>query len=106
MLHSAKGKEEQELELRTDSIFSHLWDQTKKFGSRCGRFIFITDAGIAIEMTKLLEDARQSQCADKLPEESGKISAKIIVQAKKTFPEIYRGNSFHFSSTIGSQRPR
>jgi hypothetical protein len=94
--YSAKGKDEQEPQLKTDSIFSHLWDHTKKFGSRCGRFIFITDAGIAIEMTKLLEDARESQSADKLPEESGKIFAKIIVQAKKTFSEITEETLFSF----------
>jgi Cap4 dsDNA endonuclease len=86
--YSAKGKDEQEPKLKTDSIFSHLWDHTKKFGSRCGRFIFITDAGVADEMTKLLEDARQSESADKLPQESEKIFAKLIVQAKMTFPEI------------------
>lgn len=36
----------------------------------------------------MLEDARQSEYADKLPQDSGKIFEKILVQAKKTFPEI------------------
>ena len=94
--YSSKGKNEQEPQLKTDSIFSHLWDHTKKFSSRCGSFVFITDAGIAIEMTKLLEDARQSRDADKLPEESGKIFAQIIAQAKKAFPEITAETLFCF----------
>ena len=86
--YSAKGKEQEEPKLRGDSIFSHLWDHTKKFGARCGKFVFITDAGIAIPMSVLLEDTKQCQTADSLAGESSKIFGKLMIQAKRTFPEI------------------
>jgi hypothetical protein len=94
--YSKKGKDGQEPRLKPDSIFSHLWDHTKKFSSRCGSFEFITNAGIAIELTNLLEDARQLDSADKLPEKSEEIFAKVMVQAKGTFPEITDKTLFGF----------
>jgi transcriptional regulator with XRE-family HTH domain len=83
-----KSKEDKEPKLRSDSIFSHLWDHTKNFGARCGKFVFVTDAGVSTEMSSLLEDAKQCQSAAQLPENSAKIFGSIMTQAKRTFSEI------------------
>jgi hypothetical protein len=93
---TSKSKEEQEPKLRGDSIFSHLWDHTKKFGSRCGKFVFITDAGISAEMSSLLDDAKQCLNAEKLPKESANLFAKIMIQATRTFPEMTDETFFAF----------
>jgi hypothetical protein len=95
-----KTKDNQQPTLRSDSIFSHLWDHTKKFGARCGRFVFVSDAGISVEMSSLLADAKLSQGAAKLPEESAKIFVGIMEQAKRTFSEITDEKFFNFLTRL------
>jgi hypothetical protein len=97
---SRKTKDDQSPALNTDSIFSHLWDHTKKFGARCGRFVFVTDAGVSPEMTVLLEDTKQSPSLAKLPEASAKVFGDIMEQAKRTFSEITDENLFSFLARL------
>jgi hypothetical protein len=93
---SKKSTDEPEPKLKSDSIFSHLWDHTKKFGARCGKFVFVIDAGVETEMSSLIDDAKQFQSAAKLPEDSAKIFGNIMIQAKRTFPEITDEALFSF----------
>lgn len=93
---SNKSAEVPEPQLRPDSIFSHLWDHTRKFGTRCGKFVFVTDAGISDEMSSLLQDARKHERADQLTGDSGKIFSRILVQAQRAFAEITEENLFGF----------
>jgi hypothetical protein len=83
-----KSEEDPEPKLRPDSIFSHLWDHTRKFGARCGKFVFIADAGISSEMSTLLQEAKQCQGANQLTNDSKKIFDRVLTQAKRAFEEI------------------
>jgi hypothetical protein len=78
------------------SIFSNLWDHTKKFGSLCDRFVFLSDVEIDSELQSLLDDSKGCADPSALPATSQTLFKSLLDSLASTDPSITEAALFSF----------
>lgn len=85
------------------SIFAHLWDHTQKFGNRCSRFIFVTDAGIEREFDAFLDATKSVSSPAELSSESAGTFNTLRQSLDPVFPNVTDSSLFTFLSRLHVQ---
>jgi hypothetical protein len=85
---------------RADSIFAHLWDHTRKFGDRCGRFVVVTDAGVDPPLEALLADTKAVKHFAELPPNSATHLANLRQSLAGVFHDVTDESLFTFLSRL------
>jgi hypothetical protein len=79
----------------TGSIFANLWDHTRKFGTQCMRFVFVTDAGACSDMSTLLDSARREASSAALLKVSNDF-ALLVASLPSAFPDVSEQSLYNF----------
>ena len=93
-----KGQPESALD--GSSIFAHLWDHTTKFGHKCRRFVFVTDAGIQSDLADFLTEVSTCTAAGQLSGPSQIIFQRVLSQASQTLNGVTNESLFNFLSKL------
>jgi hypothetical protein len=94
------SKEQKEPALDQSSIFAHLWDHTTKFGHKCGRFVFVTNAGIESDLADFLCEVSTCSSASQLSAASQAKFQRIFSQASCTLKGVTSDSLFTFLSNL------
>jgi hypothetical protein len=82
------------------SIFAHLWDHMTKFGHMCGRFIFVTDAGVESELKEFLSAVHGCSSIEELSGTARIAFDRILAQASQSLAALTNVGLFTFLSKV------
>jgi hypothetical protein len=99
--------------LTTDnsSIFLNLWDHTQKFGTKCQRFVFVSDAELEVDFQSLLNEAKAGNDRSSLGDTSKEIFDGLLSAIEAAPARVPGGDSnslfaflrsLHFTKAVGS----
>jgi hypothetical protein len=95
-----KRKDQPALVTTTDTIFAHMWDHTRKFGARCGRFVFVSDADVDASLSRLLLETKAAQVPAEMPAELFASFSDLQKALEKKFPDATIDSLFKFLSSL------
>jgi hypothetical protein len=91
-----KPKANSQVQSRKASIFSNLWDHTKKFGDLCNRFVFLSDVEMSDELRMLLDDSKGCAAPSALPAPSQTLFKSLLGSLAPTDSSITETTLFAF----------
>lgn len=85
------------------SIFAHMWDHTRRFGTRCGSFVFVTDSDVDSTLKHLLQAAKDAKSVGFLPTPAATAFANLRTVLVKEFSDVTEESLFDFLSRLHVQ---
>jgi hypothetical protein len=90
---------------RTDSIFGRLLDHVRRFGTRCGWFVFVTDAGVESDFEKLLAAVRAVEQYEDLPAAIDETFARLHWALARAFSPLSLDDFWEFLRRLHVREP-